>query len=342
VKKTTIKDVASLANVSYQTVSRVMNNKPEVHPATQARVLEAMKELNYRPDPVARSLVSRNSYTIGVVIATYTGHTCSLILQSADDYVRSQGYNLVILGTETHSSAEPDAGLLLSKQRLQGLLVIYHGAQDDPHKLLLDVPPELPIVSTGYIVDSPQARVIQINTYNGARDAIEYLISLGHRKFATVLGPSNTSEVRNRFNGFKDTLDRHELSFDPACLAAGDWSIESGYNAMKQILKKSRDFTGLFAHGDRMAIGAIRALWEAGLRVPQDVSVIGFNNEPNAKYSIPSLTTISYPAEELGFYSAKTLFSMIRKTKSENPAPLPPMPEMKMQLIKRESTISIR
>ena len=211
-KKTTIKDVAHLAGVSYQTVSRVINHKKEVSPATASIVRKAMKTLNYSPDPLARSLVGKNSHTIGVVISTYTGHTCNLILQSADRVVRSYGYNLVIVGTETHSSAEPITGNELNRQRLEGLLVIYHGAVDDPHTLLSTVSSDIPVVSTGYEIDRPEASVIQVNTYEGARLATEYLLSKGHTKIATITGSPKASEMHQRKSGFLDSLKSHGIA----------------------------------------------------------------------------------------------------------------------------------
>ncbi len=338
-KKPTIKDVASLAGVSYQTVSRVINNKKEVSPETVLAVKEAMASLNYTPDPLARSLVGRNSHTIGVIISTYTGHTCNLILQSADQVVRSLGYNLVILGMETHSSAEPDTGGLLNRQRLEGLLVIYHGALDDPHTLLASVSPTIPVVSTGYMIDRSDAHVIQLNTYDGARMATDHLVSLGHKAIATILGPPNTSEVRNRRNGFLDTLQSHGLDFDPSLEASGDWSISSGYTAMQRILSSGIHFSAVFAHNDDMAFGAVRALKEVGLEVPLDVSVIGFNNNPLSKCSVPSLSTVSYPAEDMGSYGALLLLWMIRsRLHPELTLQKPEKPKLEIKLIVREST----
>ena len=331
-KKPTIKDVAALAGVSYQTVSRVLNNKSEVRPETKQRVLEAIDELNYSPDPLARSLVGQNSYTIGVIIATYTGYTCNLILKGVDAYVRSKGYNLVILGTETQSSAEPDASILLGKQRLEGLMVIYHGSQDDPHRLLLDIPASLPVVSTGYLVERPEAKVIHIDTYDGAKEITEHLVSLGHASIATILGPPNTSEVIRRQKAFTDVLASNKLIYDEELVEHGNWTMESGYRAMKEILGTGKEFSAVFVHNDRMAFGAIRALHEAGLQVPEDVSVAGFNNHPLATYSTPAISTVSYPAEALGHYSAELLLSLI------DPSIKPSTPDLQQIMFIREST----
>jgi LacI family transcriptional regulator len=341
VKKTTIKDVAQLAGVSYQTVSRVINHKKEVSPATASIVRKAMKTLNYTPDPLARSLVGKNSHTIGVVISTYTGHTCNLILQSADRVVRSYGYNLVIVGTETHSSAEPITGNELTRQRLEGLLVIYHGAVDDPHTLLSTVSPDIPVVSTGYEIDRPEAKIIQVNTYEGARIATEYLLSKGHTKIATITGSPKASEMHQRKSGFLDTLKSHEVAFNPTLEVSGEWSIESGYKAMLTLLNQKKEFTAVFTHNDDMAFGAIRALKENGFEVPRDVSVIGFDNNPLSKCSIPSLTTVSYPAAELGAYSASLLVWMVRSHLHPSLSLKPPQkPKLEMELIVRESTAS--
>lgn len=331
-KKPTIKDVAALAGVSYQTVSRVLNNKSEVRPETKQRILEAIDTLNYSPDPLARSLVGQNSFTIGVIIATYTGYTCNLILKGVDAYVRSKGYNLVILGTETQSSAEPDASILLGKQRLEGLMVIYHGSQDDPHRLLLNIPSSLPVVSTGYLVEKPDAKVIHLDTYDGAKAVTEHLVALGHTSIATILGPAKTSEVIRRLKGFTDVLTAHNLSMDQDLVAHGNWTMESGYKAMNQILSTSKSFSAIFVHNDQMAFGAIRALKEVGLRVPEDVSVAGFNNHPLSTFSIPAITTVSYPAEELGRYGAELLLSMLEPTIK------PIKPPLEQHLYVREST----
>ena len=325
--------------MSYQTVSRVLNNKGEVRPETQRRVLAAVNELRYTPDPVARSLASRNSFTIGVVIATFTGHTCNLTLQSSEHFFRALGYNLVIIGTETHSSAEPDTGLLLSRQRLEGLLVIYHGAQDDPHRLLRDVPLEIPIVSTGYLVERPDARVIQIDTSEGAMLAVHHLVELGHRRIATITGSPRASEASHRLEGYRQTLEEHGLEQSDELIASGDWSIESGYRAAQELLSRPTSFTALFVQNDNMALGALRALYEADLQVPRDVSIVGFDDAPNSVCSIPSITTVSYPAAELGEYAAQLLYSMVQTPRGESIVPhKPKRPPLEMQLIVREST----
>jgi LacI family transcriptional regulator len=338
-RSTTIKDVAAAAGVSYQTVSRVLNNKGEVRPETQRRVLDAVNALKYTPDPVARSLVGRNSFTIGVVIATFTGHTCNLTLQSSERYFRALGYNLVIVGTETHSSAEPDAGLLLSRQRLEGLLVIYHGAQDDPHRLLQDVPPDIPIVSTGYLVERPDARVIQIDTRDGAILAMRHLLEIGHRRIATITGSPRASEANQRLDGYRAVLEENGLVASDDLIAHGDWSIAGGFRAAQELLsRRSTRFSALFVQNDSMALGAMRAIHEAGLRVPTDISIVGFDDAPTSACSIPSITTVSYPAAELGEYAAELLYSMIQQRGESGVPHEQRSPPLRMQLVVREST----
>lgn len=316
-KRITIKDVAFKAGVSYQTVSRVLNGSPSVLPETRAKIEQVMKDLNYSPDPIARGLARRQSYTLGIIIATYTGYCCSLMLEGAEEYAREQGYNIVVSGTETHASAEPYNSLLLARQRIEGLLIIYHGSAKDNYRLLANIPADIPIITNGYALDQENIQAIRVDSYKAAVEVTEYLIHDGHRTVAMLTGPRRAYEVEERVQGFFHAHHAAGLEVDEELFSRGDWTIESGYHAMREILEKGKTFTALFAHNDRMAFGAMKALEESGLKVPDDVSIIGFNNHPLSQFSSPMLSTVNYPAMALGQICTDKLIKRVAGTPAE-------------------------
>ena len=299
-KRVTIREVGEHAGVSYQTVSRVLNESGPVSAEARERVELAIRELGYVPDPVAATLANRTSRVIGIVTATYEGNACVQTLEGAGAYLERHGYAVVIGGGEHRSRAEPEMLPFLKQQRVEGLLIIYHGSEDDSHRLLSEIPPNIPVVTVGYAHDRENVLAVGVDSEAGARTATEHLISLGHRRIAVIAGAPHAYETVQRDAGYSSAMTRAGLEVDERLAESGDWFIESGYEATMRLLERSSDFTALFAHSDRMAVGAIRALLDRGLRVPADVAVVGFNDISLARYAVPPLTTVHYPLYELG------------------------------------------
>jgi DNA-binding LacI/PurR family transcriptional regulator len=302
----TIKDVAAQAGVSRQTVSRVLNDKPEVAPETRARVQDAIAALGYRPNLAARSMVVGRSCSLGCISPSLTDHTFASMIESAQDEARRRGYFMLTGSAPTVADVEPLLEEMLRRQ-VDGLLAIDPCA-DGRHRVLY------PLIRRGvplvYLSSAPcdeQVSLIRCDDDDAGYQATLYLLDLGHRAIATILGPDHEQCTFDRLDGYQRALVQAGLEPEPPLAVAGDWSAASGYRAARQLLAARRPFTAIFSQNDQMAVGAIRALREAGCRVPDHVSVIGFDDIPLASYFDPPLTTIRQPMEEFGRLGARML-----------------------------------
>jgi len=303
--------VAARAGVSRQTVSRVINNKDEVSPETRARVLTAIEELGYRPNAIARSMVAGRTCTLGCISPNLTDYTFASMIESAQAEARTRGYFILTGSAPTEADVEPLLEEMLLR-RVDGLMVINPHA-DDRYRYFL------PLIGKGmavvYLKNTPRdepVSSVRCDNREGGYQATRYLIDLGHAAIVTLVGPYNEEDAFDRLAGYYQALVQAGLDFDPALAASGDWSATSGYQATQRLLEAGRPFSAIFAQNDRMAVGAIRALREAGRRVPDDVSVIGFDDIPLASYFDPPLTTLRQPMEESGQRAVRLLIETIQ------------------------------
>ncbi|MCS7283784.1 MAG: LacI family transcriptional regulator, partial [Anaerolineae bacterium] len=287
----TIQDVARRAGVSRQTVSRVLNNKGEVRPETRERVLAAIEELNYRPNAVARSMVRGHTYTLGCIAPTLTDYTFASIIEGAQAEARRQGYFILTGSAPTEHEVESLLEEFLHRQ-VDGLIVFNPYADGRFRYLLPLIENGTPVVYLGNTPCSEPVSSVRCDDRDGGYQATRYLLELGHRAIATITGPPNEECVGDRLDGYRRALAEYALSVNERLILRGDWSAISGYRATSSLLETGVSFTAIFAQNDQMAIGAIRALREAGLQVPRDVSVIGFDDIPLASYFDPPLTTL--------------------------------------------------
>lgn len=327
----TIKDVAARAGVSRQTVSRVNNNKAEISDATRDRVLAAIEELGYRPNAAARSMVMGRTCTLGCISPSLTDYTFANIIDSAQAAARRLGYFIVTGSAPRVEDAEPLLEEMLHRQ-VDGLMVLNPRA-DERYRYFL------PLIEKGmavlYLNSTPQGeRVSSIHCDDrcGGYEATRYLIELGHTAIATILGPGNEEASADRLAGFRQALVEADLGFEPDCKVRGDWSATSGYEATRRLLASSPPFSAIFAQNDRMAVGAIRALREVGRRVPDDFSVIGYDDIPLASYFDPPLTTLQQPMQETGKQAARLLVETI-----QDPSRTPEQVSLPARLIERAS-----
>jgi DNA-binding LacI/PurR family transcriptional regulator len=307
----TIKDVAARAGVSRQTVSRVINSKGEVSATTRERVLAIIEELGYRPNAAARSMVMGRTCTLGCISPSLTDYTFASIIDSAQAAARRLGYFVLTGSAPTVADVEPLLEEMLHRQ-VDGLMV-FNPRADERYRCFL------PLVEMGmpvlYLNSTPQGEPvssIRCDDLLGGYEATRHLIELGHTAIATILGPSNEEATADRLSGYRKALVEADLSCEQDCVIAGDWSAVSGYEATHQLLAAVRPATAVFAHNDQMAIGAIRALREAGRRVPDDISVIGFDDIPLAAFFDPPLTTVRQPMRETGKRAAQLLVQTIQ------------------------------
>ena len=280
-------DVARLAGVSHQTVSRVINGSSSIRPATKARVEQAIAELGYRPNTAARALVTRRSGIIGIIGANIAHYGPSSIQRSVQEAARAAGYftSLVPLTDVTREELR-EALDHLARQAVEAVVVIT--AQEEALAVVQSEEAGVPLI----IVEgdlSGRGLSVGVDQIDGARQATQHLIDLGHRAIDHIAGPMPWTEAKGRLTGYEDAM--HAAGLAPRAHFGGDWTPARGYELGRKISRK-RDATAVFVANDQMAIGVLHAFAEAGLQVPRDISVVGFDDIPEAGYLNPALTTV--------------------------------------------------
>lgn len=315
-KRVTIKDVAAEAGVSYQTVSRVINNDAKVRAKTRARVQQAIDSLNYRPNLAARTLPRRRSSIIGLIIpyeADYLFRDPHLLAQISgiDAVANAHGYNLLLSTAGDSNSGLEAFERFIRNQVADGALVVETASSPAGNQMLARQ--NYPYVSLGYDLDNPEAYFVHCDDRAGARAATLHLLSRGHRRIGLINGPplGAVSAMQERLSGYQEALREAGLDFDPALMVYGDYTRPSGQAATAKLLALPDPPTAIFAFNDRMAMGAIRTLHAAGRRVPEDVAVVGFDDIPTAADFNPALTTVRQASHQMGQVAAELLFKLL-------------------------------
>jgi len=291
----TIRDVAARAGVSVATVSRVFNRKGPIREATYQRVLAIAERMRYVPHAAARSLSTRSTSTIGVVLPELHGEFFSEVIRGIDLSARDRGLHLIV--SCSHSDgATMSAVLQAVRGRVDGLIVM--SPDLDASALLADLPASVPVVLLNAVVEGRPS--ITIDNAGGARSVVRHLVALGHRSIAFIRGPANNCDAAERRRGVRAALRTAGADLDPSLELAGDFTEDSGYAAGQQIARERSRPTAVFAANDAMAIGALSAFNAAGLRVPEDIALVGFYDIPIARFLSPALTTVNVPIADLG------------------------------------------
>ena len=292
----TINDVCKLAGVSKATVSRVLNNTGQVKKSTADAVYQAMESLDYKPNSLARALATNSTNTLGLVVSAFEGAYFSSLMGQASETAAAAGRQLLIMDGGHSSETEQQAIESLLERKVDGIILYTRKMPEDALKQLLrDLP--IPLIVINQQVEGFEERCISFNQYQAAQQATEFLLSKGHKEIACITGPDSSANSGLRLQGFKDTLAAHQLQ--PTGIYRGDYFSQSGYRACNDLLASKQSFSAIFTANDNMAMGAIRALHEAGLQVPHDISVFGFDNDPAGEFTIPSLTTVMVPIEKM-------------------------------------------
>ena len=337
-KHATISQVAERAGVSIQTVSRVLNNRPDVSLETRHRVQQVIDELDYQPYAIARGLASKRMYTLGLIASDFTDYWFAKVADSAEKEVRTHGYFFMLGSKECDLQDEPKYLRLLTERHVEGILFIRASHPDEMEILRNITQSGVPVVTTGIYLPGSDFSFIEVDNVDGGRKATQYLIGLGHTQIAMITGPSELLAAQSRMQGYQQALESAGIPLDPRLIVHGEaWLHRSGYNAMKELLGRNHPFTAVFAQNDRLAKGAVSALNEAGLKVPQDVSIIGFDDLPEAEFDDPPLTTMHQPMDEVGKAAASLLIKLI-----EDPYTTPQQLLFNTELVIRSSCASLR
>jgi DNA-binding LacI/PurR family transcriptional regulator len=324
-----MKDVAEYVGVSIQTISAVINDKPGITEETRARVLEAIQELGYRPFSVARSLRTGQTRTLALIVSDLSNPSFGMMASAAEDYAHRFGYSLTV--HNTHDDVEREANYIKSVTQRWVDGVLYVSAEDQLSSQTALETAGIPSVAIDRIPENYDGPAVTLNNVKAGSIAAQHLIALGHRRIAHISGPLRLRVGRERVMGAEQALDAVGLSL--VAREEGNWTCDAGYAAMQRILAGPDRPTALFAANDRMAIGAMRAIQEAGLRVPHDISVIGLDDIEVAAYQNPPLTTIRQSFVELATLAIRLLFALVEK----NP-PAETQLVIEPELVERRST----
>lgn len=306
-----IQEVARAAGVSLKTVSRVLNAEPNVRPETRLRVEEAAKALNYRPNPSARRLAGHRSYVIALLYDNPSSNYMTEILSGVLDACNESRYHLVLLPLPCASAdfAE-EVEALIAHSRPDGV-VLTPPLTDQPALLARLADAQLPHAS---ISPAEVDRVgVTLDESKAVRELIGHLVALGHRRIGHVTGHASHTARRWRLDGYREALAQAGIAYDPGLVVDGAFSFESGVEGARRLLALEPRPTAVFAANDDTAAGVLRVAGELGLRVPQDLSVCGFDDTPLARHIFPSLTTVRQPSREMGRSAALELLRAIRE-----------------------------
>lgn len=319
--KYNLKDVAQLAGVSLGTASKVINDI-YVKPELRIKVESAMEELHYTPNAIARSLKANTTKTMGIMIPDISSPVVGKVLKGIEQVSRQAGYSILIYNTSRNPQSETDAIQTFIRNKVDGIIYSGNTVTDEIAKRLKETGVPVVFVMTDY--DSKDFSSVTIDNLDAAFHAVDYLCRCGHKKILMLAGEADDPNAGiPRLEGYKKALQVHELPYEENLIFYGGYHLERGYADMVLALGQKLDFSAVFAVSDDVAIGAMKALSEAGKSVPKDISVMGFDGIDMIDYTVPSLTTISQPFEQLGIECTRILIDRMKDGKGNTRLTLP-------------------
>lgn len=314
--RVTIRDVASRAGVSVATVSRVFNDSGPVHEETRRRIREAARELRYAPNSAARSLSTRRTNTLGVLLPDLHGEFFSEIIRGIDLAAQRRHHHLIVSSSHNDRS-EVEAALRTMRGRVDGLILMSPAVDADT--LVAELPDALPVVLLNCAVRDPRFDGLEIDNAGGTRAMVAHLVACGHQRIAMIHGASRNHDAAERRRGYRAALRAAGIEPRPEWEHAGDFTDAGGHAGAAALVRLTPRPTAILAANDAMAVGALSAVREAGLRVPEDVAVVGFDDVPIARYVQPPLTTVRVNIGELGARAAETLLQALADGDAHRP-----------------------
>ena len=320
--------VARLAGVSASTVSRILNGTAVVSEAKKQAVTDAIAQLGYVPNPVARGLAGGRTLSVGVVTQAIDSPFYGVALRGIEEQLGAAGFNCLFVSGHWNATEEARCIDTLRARRVDGIIVLTGRLSD---AALRQVAKHLPVVVTGRRLSAPQLFALNFDNFEGARLATHHLLALGHRQIGFICGDLDHPDANERLRGYRSAIEAAGIAYDPDIVVPGLFDEESGLVAVGRLLDGGKRITAVMAANDQMALGACLGLHRRGLRVPQDMSVVGFDDLANSRYSVPPLTTVHQPAYELGQQAAAAMLQLLRGERPTGELPPP-------QVIMRESS----
>lgn len=327
----TIREVAAYAGVSSATVSHVINGTRFVSDTVREQVQKAMTELGYRPNALARSLRRGETRTLGLILPDSANPYFAEMGRAIEAAAFKRGYSVILCNTENDSEKELMYTEVLANKQVDGMIFVASGEKNETLSQIARN--GLPLVVVDREMGSLDLDTVTTNNYEGGLVATLYLLSLGHRLIACITGPSNITPSAERITGYREALRQANIPVDESLLVRGDFHAPSGYQCAMQLFQASPRPTAIFVCNDMMSIGVIRAASQLGLRIPEDVSIIGFDDIELASYTTPPLTSVAQPKEEIGQLVVALLTERIK-----NPTLPPRRNVLATRLVIREST----
>lgn len=333
----TIKDIARSLKISPSTVSRALKDHPDISPATKKAVRELAQELDYQPNSVALSLRKSKTFTIGVIIPQIVHHFFSTVISGIEDVAYKAGYHVMICQSNESFDREKASAQALLASRVDGMLVSVAQETSDLKHFEMLLNRNVPLVFFDRVASGLDTSSVVVDDFGGAYRAVEYLIKSGCRKVAHLAGPDNLEISQNRIKGYKKAVDDYGLALRPEHIVTAGLTIEEGRKACLELLERGELPDAIFAANDPLAIGALKVLKEKGIKIPEEISVIGFSDEPITALIEPPITTIAQPGFEMGQLATQLLLDEISHKSDEERLPSVKR-ELKTELVIREST----
>jgi LacI family transcriptional regulator len=311
----TIKDVAKKANVSIATVSRVLNNQGGYSPATKEKVLSAIRELGYQPNALARGLINKRTETIGILFPELSNMFTAKIFRGVENVVHERGASVIVCNTASNGERTMKYLQLLHEKRIDGIIFVSEVLKKEYYEAVSSM--NIPVILVATETYHYQLPYVKVNDRHAAYTAVEYLINKGHRKIGMISGNKHDPIAgQPRIEGYREALMSNNIPVNENYIvSAKGFSFKDGFENLPRLLHAAPDITAIFAASDEMAMGIISAAYNLGIKIPDDLSVIGYDNLPLGEMSIPPLTTVEQPLEEMGEMAANMLFTMMETGK---------------------------
>ena len=332
----TIKDIARKLGISISTVSRSLRNFPEVNPETRKAVLDMAAKLDYQPNSIAMSLVKKKTNTIGIIIPSFAIYYYTTAISGIQETAARAGYNLMVCHSNESFATEVNNVMALTAARVDGMIVSITKETQNFEHLRQVQRKGIPLVLFNRVSEELEAPSVLVDDYDGAFQAVEHLIKTGSKRIAHIAGPESLQLSRNRLNGYVDALKKYDLAVDESLIVHGDFTMDNGKQCARHLLALSQPPDAIFCVNDSAAFGAMSQIKAQGLRIPDDVAIVGFTNEPMTELVEPALTSVAQPVYELGRIAAE-LF-LIRMV-SDPKLYVPETKVLKTKLIVRSSSV---
>ncbi|GHN02241.1 LacI family transcriptional regulator [Cytophagales bacterium WSM2-2] len=315
-KEVTIYDIAKALNVSPATVSRGLKDHPGIRKDTKKRIAKAAEKMGYQHNSFASNLRKKTSKTVGVIVPRLDSYFMSSVIAGMEKILNSAGYNLIISQSQESIKKEIASTQTLFHGRVDGLLISLSSETKNLDHFDVIFKKRIPLIFFDRVIELPHCTSIVIDNEKAGYDATMHLIESGCKRIAHISGSLNRNVYSDRLTGFKKALSEKKIAFDPKLVFTTNLSDQAGAEVAREILKMSKRPDGIFTSNDTSAVACMRELKQAGVKIPNEIAFVGFNDDPISKVIEPNLTTVHYPGEEMGEVAATTLINELKNTGS--------------------------